>query len=317
MRKKIGSVIAGSAALAMCFMGVAAPAQAWNHRSPGSKPLPRPLARHGKAVSGGGGSVSRGIGKCHVVSSPNYLGVSCGSVTGGGTKTIKEILKGEPLPRCWDAPMTDAEKRALNLQDTPGYTWWWWKCLHGINPKTLKVEKGGIWISVGWDDVRDGKEIILKKHQKQLIEFKTGHGTIPTPVAAISPTGSPVVNEKVAFFDGTPHEVNVDQGGVSLRAKVTKLEVQPADDGTEATCPGSGVQVKRDDTKSSKPRACWYHFRHSSADQPDGRFSGSISAHWVVDYSTDGGHSWHLLNTFDKVGQTTQQVDEIQALNVA
>jgi len=308
---------ATAAVVALCLMGVAAPAHAWSHEPPGSKPPPTPPPRQGKPVSGGGGSVSRGIGKCHVVSSPNYLGLSCGSVNGGDTKTIKQILKGDPLPGCWDAPMTDAEKRALNLQDTPGYTWWWWKCLHGINPKTLKVEKGGIWISVGWDDVRDGEERTLTKHQKQLIKFKTGHGMIPSPVAAISPTGNPVVNEKVAFFDGTPHEVEVDKGGVDLRAKVTALDVQPADDGTETTCPGSGVQVTLDDTRATKPTACWYHFTHSSADQPGGRFSGAITAHWVVDYSTDGGHSWHPLNSFDKVGQSTQQVNEIQALNVA
>lgn len=301
----------------------ALPAGAQGAPPTGPTPPPSgPPPRSNQAPPAPGGTVSRGIGKCHVISSPDFLGVSCGDVRGGGKKTIKEILGGDPLPGCWNEPMSAQEKQALNLEDTPGplgYTYWWQKCLHGINPKTLQVEKGGVQLSWGWVAIPNtkGKVVILTKNQRKLIESEAGQGMIPTPLAAISPSGSPVVNQQVAFFDGTGHELTVDAGGLKLRATVTGLKVLPADDGSSTSCPGAGVQVKAEDSRSDDPGACWYHFRHSSAGQPGGRFSGSITASWVVDYSTDGGRSWHKLNSFAKTGLSSQQVDEIQALNVS
>ncbi len=322
----------GSMAGTLCLMGMASPA----HASFGASTAPTPPSSSDQpaaggnnvatADGGGGGSVDRSIGNCHVVSTPDYLGESCGSVKGGSKKTIKQILGKDPLPTCWNEPMSAQEKSALNLQDTPGpegSTYWWQKCLQGINAKTLQAEKGGIKISYGWVAIPntpkpgDQKVVILTARQKQLIESEAGETMIPAPLAAIAPSGSPVVNQQVAFFDGTKHEVSLNEGGLELQATVTKLSVQPANDNSSTSCPGAGVDVSADDSKSSEPKACWYHFTHSSADQPDHRFSGTISASWVVRYSTDGGKHWQELNHFTKQGLSSQQVNEIEALNVS
>lgn len=323
MTRKIRRTAGASAAVAACLMALTSPAFAFGSGGPtppAGGPNPAPVSNPG-TPSDTGGTVSRGIGKCHVVSSPSYLGVSCGDVTGGGKTTIKDILGKDPLPGCWNERMTDREKEALNLQDTPGpdgYTYWWRKCLSGIDKKTLKVEPGGVQITWGWQAIPNtkGKVVVLTKNQQKLIQFKASQGMIPTPLAAIAPTGSPVVNQQVAFFDGTDHEVQLSEGGLQLQAKVTKLVVHPSDDGTSASCPGAGVNVGAHDSRASQPNACWYHFRKSSADQPDQRFAGSITASWEVRYSTDNGKTWQPLNKFDKNGLSSQQVNEIQALNV-
>lgn len=331
MKHGVTRATVGSVAGALCLLGMTAPAHASfgdasNAPSPPSKKSASAAGSHVASAAGSGGSVEKSIGNCQVVSTPDYLGESCGTVKGGTKKTIKEILGKDPLPECWNEPMSAQEKKALNLQDTPGpdgYTYWWQKCLHGINPKTLKVEKGGAKISWGWaaipNDPKPGdpKVITLTDKQKKLIDSQAGATMIPTPLAAIAPSGSPVVNQRVAFFDGSEHEVKLDEGGLELKATVSKLAVQPADDGSSTSCPGAGVDVSADDTKSSEPKACWYHFKHSSASQPGHRFSGTISASWVVRYSTDGGKHWQELNHFTKDGLSSQQVNEIEALNVS
>lgn len=278
-------------------------------------------------VGDSGGSHSGTVGNCHVVSSPSFLGLSCGTVNGGGnTQTIKQMLGSDPLPGCWNEPMTDQEKAALGVQDTPGAqgsTWWWVKCLTGIDPKTLAVQPGGAKISWGYNSYLtnpgpgDPKVVRLTANQQKLVDSQARVGSIPTPVAAVSPSGVPVVGQQVAFFDGTPGEVTRDLGGVSLRALVTKVTVDPMGDGNSVSCPGTGVRAASTDTPASKPGACWYQYTKSSAREQDQKFAGSITAHWEVSVSTDGGAHWQPFNAFDKTALTNQQVNEIQALNVS
>lgn len=54
------------------------------------------------------------VGACTVVSSSNYLGMSCprGAV---GSLSVHDILQDSPVPDCWDTPLSPAELAALKL----------------------------------------------------------------------------------------------------------------------------------------------------------------------------------------------------------
>jgi hypothetical protein len=267
------------------------------------------------------------VKSCHIVSSSSYLGASCGSLSGGGnTKSIKQILDGSKLPDCWNEPMSPAELDAMNLQNTPGEQgskWYWHKCLKGIHPKSFEIVPGGIEFTVGVDSFRnqpgktDPKPEFLDANQRELVEMHATDGQIPYPVAGVSPSARPRVNQDVAFFDGTADEVTVRAVGVLLRARIEKLTIQPMGEGEGSiSCPGSGVEVDKDDTPASKPNACWYRYQKSSAGQPDSMFQVPITAHWQVSTSTDGGATWAPFNEFTKTSTTTVRVNEIQAIVV-
>ncbi|AKU18052.1 hypothetical protein [Luteipulveratus mongoliensis] len=272
-----------------------------------------------------GGTVQRSIGSCNVISGPSYLGVDCGSVSGGGTITIKGLLGPDPLPGCWDTEMGPDEQEAMGVQSVAGpggYTWYWHKCLKGIDPKTLKVKPEGVSFTYGvvvfpnTPKKGDPRPTILTIRQKRLVDSQEKRGVIPSPVAGLSPDATPVVNQAAAFFDGTDGEVAVDAGPISLRARVDKITVRPQGTAESISCPGTGIQVTAADTRATKPNACWYEYENSSHGQPDNRYQAGITAHWNVEYSTNGGSTWSPLNNFTKQATTTVQVNEIQSLVV-
>ncbi len=272
-------------------------------------------------LASGTQDVNRTIGNCSVISSSSFLGVNCGHIHGGGTKTIKKILKGDPVPKCWNEKMSPQQKRSLGLVDTDSETWYWVKCLSGINRKTLKVKPGGVKISWGYaaypnDPTPHGPHVIfLTIHQQALVEMEEKDGTIPVPVAGVSPTAVPLVNQDVAFFDGTDSSEKVTVDNIVLRAHITKFAVDPTG-GRTVNCHGPGVKVKRSDTRSSRPDACWYTFHHSSVNQPRHRFNGTVTATWKVTLSTDGGKSFAPFNTFRKTSNSIIEVKEVQSLVV-
>jgi hypothetical protein len=268
------------------------------------------------------------VRSCHIVSSASYLGASCGGLGGGGdAKSIKAILGKDELPDCWNERMSDAELAAMNYDNTPGpqgSSFYWKKCLKGIDPKTLKVEPGGVFFTVGWETFRnnpgpsDPKPVELTDNQKKLVAMKATDGQIPYPVAGVSPSTRPRVNQDVAFFDGTADVVTVRAVGVLLRAKVEKITVKPlgADSAESLSCAGKGVVAKAGDTPGSLPGACWYRYTVSSAGEPESMFQVPITAHWVVSTSTDNGATWTRFNSFEKTSTTTVRVNEIQAIVV-
>jgi hypothetical protein len=238
--------------------------------------------------------------------------------------SIKEILDGDPVPTCWHEPMTQAEKDALSLQDEPGpdgYTWYWKRCLTGVG-KDGKVQPGGIGFTESWDPVPNDpvkfKDAFLELtvNQAKLIQVESRDGQIPYPVAGTSPSAVPRVNQHIAFFDGTDHEVTVSVGAVLMRARVESLTVHPEGEGGPVLeCQGPGVKVEAGDTPASKPDACWYQYKKSSAGEPEQMFAVPIEAHWGVDIRRANG-SWVHFNDFTKKSVTQLRVTEIQALVV-
>lgn len=289
--------------------------------------------------TGGGGDDPRGsvpgetvtgpttgqVGNCSVVSSPAYLGLSCGSASGDGL-TVKQILKGDPVPGCWHEPLTEAELAAIGYENGPGASRWFWeRCLKGINRKTLQIEPGGIRFTIGLVSLGPGDPIHhLTAHQAALVEFHNDDQQIPAPVAIASPSARPRVGAWVSFFNGTEDEVTASAGAVQLRARITDIAVEPlgarAPDADTVRCEGTGIRAASGDTPETLPGACWYRYEKSSSGQPLVTAEGQpaypvvITATWAVDVVVGGTAT--PFNSFTKSQVTSLPVTEIQAIVV-
>jgi len=296
---------------------VSGPASAWEGGDPGGGGSELPPPSTGGASDSGGYATGQ-VRNCSIVSSPSYLGVSCGSSSGGNKRTIKEILDGDPLPECWHEPLTAAELVALGNENREDSAWHWERCLTGIDRETLRVLPGGVGFTIGLVALTPEDVRTLTRNQEQLVRFHGKDGQIPAPVAAVSPTAHPRVGGWVSFFNGTRSQVSVDTGTVVLRARVERIDVHPLGEGAGDTvaCPGTGHRAERGDTPQSHPAGCWYKYEQSSAGEPDQKYPALITAHWRVDVSDDAGGSFRYFNSFTKSQTTTIPVTEIQALVV-
>ena len=277
-------------------LGLTAPAQAYNHHGGSSLP--------GSPVSdteGQGGSSGQ-AGHCYVVANSSYMGLSCPGSGLDQAATIKQILGDQPVPDCWDDPMTQQDLDALNLVNLtasptdPGGVWYWHRCLKGIDKQTKKPT-GPVTILGGPLYIQNGQpHVELTPRQKRLVAFETRFSTIPAPVAGVSPTGYPRVGAPVSFFDGrTPAgDVTVEPlDGVVLSAHETSIDVEPLGkgEGDAYSCPGMGHQA----AAGEKPVAggsCWYAYKKSSAGKNGNVYRVRITSHWQVsvhsaDYNND------------------------------
>lgn len=279
----------------------------------------------GSSGSGGGEGV---VGNCHAVANSNYLGLACYNGGGGGgeTRSIEEILGDDELPECWHEPMTERELEALSLQNSPDSTWYWERCLEGIDPQTLEIGPDGVDVSVGYVALGAGDDVItLTANQQELIDtFRLdGDATIPAPVAGVSPASRPRVGAWVSFFNGTDSEVTANAGAMVLRAAVTRIDVEPLGEGKAPllTCSGNGYEAQKGDTPDTvSADACWHKYEQSSAGEPDQKYPVRMTTHWAVQYSQGGGGWQPFVGfggspvTFTKSQVTNHPVTEIQAL---
>lgn len=284
--------------------------------------LGRPAGQEGDGFDSTAAPKTGQAGGCTLVASANFLGMACARSRTGETRTVKEILGPDDVPTCWHEKLSEEELANLSYENTPGadgYTWYWERCLSGVRPnKTL--EPGGIKISVRLVQIKNSDP---KKHltdrQQQLVEIFGPASTVPTPVAVPMPSETPYVGMDVAFVNGTSGEIEVPTPTVTLRARVKSLFLEPLGHGRPDgfTCSqGNGIKVSADDTRQTKPNACWYTYKRSSANMPQNRYPMAITAHWYVDYTTDGGQSWHYFHEFDKPAVSHMLVPEIQTLPI-
>ena len=272
------------------------------------------------------GPTSGQVGGCSVVSSPSFLGLSCGSGASSNL-TVKDILQGDPLPDCWHEPLTEAELSAMGLENTEGPEgshWYWERCLKGVKPDKLDVSPSNIHITIGLTSIPNGGEVKhLHGHQIDLINFSSDDKQVPAPVAVTSPSVRPRVGAWVSFFDGTDDTVTASAGGVTLRAGITGISVRPLGTGEpdEVSCAGTGYRARPGDTPQSHPDACWYRYERSSAGQPlvnnekQPAYGVVITATWGVDVVVNGVAT--PFNSFTKSQVTALPVTEIQSIVVS
>lgn len=322
---------AAAAAALLLAVSVAAPAQAFEQQPPsgdsgGSGGGDAPTSSTGGSSGSGGGEGV--VGNCHAVANSNYLGLACYNGNGGGgeTRTIEQILGDDELPECWHEPMTERELEALSLQNSADSTWYWERCIEGIDPETLEIGPDGVDVSVGYVALgADDDVITLTVNQQDLIDtFRLdGDATIPAPVAGVSPASRPRVGAWVSFFNGTDPEVTATAGAMVLRASVTRIDVEPLGPGKAPmlSCSGNGYKAQKGDTPDNvSADACWHKYEQSSAGEPDQKYPVQMTTHWAVEYSQGGGGWQPFVGfggspvTFTKSQVTNHPVTEIQAL---
>ncbi|HET6563474.1 MAG TPA: hypothetical protein VFG72_16515 [Marmoricola sp.] len=308
------SAMALAAGLTVASAG-AAHAVGWDDDPNASNPLSSKIT----------GPMTGQVGNCSVVSSPAFLGLSCGSAT-GAVVTAEEILDGDPVPECWHEPLTEAELAAVGYEDTPGpegSRWFWERCMKGIDPETFEIRPGGITFTIGLVNISNGDPTkSLTRNQQELVRFHNDDRQIPAPVAISSPSALPRVGSWVSFFNGTEDEVTASAGAVALRGRITGIEVEPlgATKSDSVACAGTGIRAEADDTPATLPSACWYRYAKSSSGQPLVSDQGLpsypvvITATWSVDTVIDGVAT--PFNTFTKSQVTSLPVTEIQAIVV-
>lgn len=275
-----------------------------------SDPTPDTAAHHGTFQS------------CTVVSGPSYLGLACAG-KGNDTRSVKEILGKDDVPDCWHDRVSDAELAAMHLENKPGpdgWTYYWYRCLTGVDKKTKTVEPGGMHIETELVRLPNSEDpITLTDNQHDLVDGLSGSGNVPAPFAAVSPSDHPRVGQHVAFWNTSPGEVTVNAGAVTLRAHVVRTTVEPLGKGVAPTvsCAGNGTRVERGQRPTEGDDICWYKYLRSSAAQVDGVYHVPITSHWVVDISASGLPGTFIrFDEFEKSAVTRIPVTEVQALVV-
>jgi hypothetical protein len=259
---------------------------------------------------------------CSIVSGPSYVGGVCAGSASEG-KSIKEILGEDPVPDCWHEPVSDAELAAMGQHNVPGpdgYTYYWYHCLTGINPKTKVPEPGGIHISTELVTLPNSKPpLTLTDNQQDLVDGRADQGNVPTPIAVVSPSDHPRVGLDVAFANASSGDFYVRPLGAVIHAYVDRTTIEPLGAGVapKIGCPGNGTLAKPGQTPVDGDGLCWYRYVHSSAGQPNDVYDVRITSHWVVEISATGeAGTFERLDDFQKSATTRIPVTEIQTLVV-
>jgi hypothetical protein len=279
----------------------------------------------GSPSSSGGDYGSSGpsygtVSNCSVVSTPNYIGLSCGS-GGARQQTVGEyfgVKKVEKLPGCSHKPLGQSELDALQYENTPGpegTTWYWEYCL--VDPKLDEpVRQVQINVSIVW--IRNDQNVEVHQEINDLVDLQ--NGVVPFPVAVATPSSRPRVGAWTSFVNGTDDHLTVAAGGVTLDAHVVGLTIKPLGENKPPTvsCAGTGLIAQRGDTPQPNDDGCWWKYDRSSSGQPlttsqgEPAYPVEITATWAVDTVVGGVRS--RFNTFQKSQVTPLPVTEIQAL---
>lgn len=332
MRRRLACALGVVAALCTWL---AAPAVAVN-----TNPPPTHTDPPSSSVSGGsqGDPVHTQVQNCSLYANSSSFGLSC---LGGGhgataTQTVKEYLKGDPIPGCWDDKISSADLVGkYELLPVPGQDYYLHTCVSGIAPDDLVARLHPdvselileIPVDAGpcpkpYTEAQTGTCLMsLTDHQQGLIDrTPLAGGQIPGITLLTLPSSRVRTNQATAFVDkavapggsatATPH---YQVGGVTMWAQMTGYRILPLGAGGPAVpCDGT-ADVAADDTPQSKPKACWWTYTASSADQPGQAYPFRAEAAWAV-YYDDG--TVHTLATFTKFAQVDLPVFDIQTIVV-
>lgn len=287
--------------------------------------------RPGTNTNAGGGTTVTGsdtsaqVGGCHLYAGTGGFGEACLGSGSSSHLSVKQILGGDPVPTCWDVPLTAAELAQLETDeqylDLAHFDYYWQRCLQGISAN-YKITWPVTVTSQLYPLPKGTPPVTLTTGGQHLIDYyASGSNDYPIATAVASPSVRVRTNEDVAFHAVPDSSDQVAVGGVVMQARVTHLSVAPLGaDGPSVGCAGSGLTVSPADTPASTApgAACWYAFARSSAAQPDDEYPMQVTATWAVRYTTDPAapwSSWTLLNDNIQVTSTTNQtVNDIQTM---
>lgn len=303
----------------------------------GGTPSTSPVSTGGDYGSSGPSTGT--VSGCRVVSTPSFVGMSCGSGGAGAGQTVKQYFDLDggnklELISCPDNPadavdpnrgsheeMTSSELAALGYDNGADTKLYWSYCLE--NPKPGDQVRG-VPIQIGIVSLpQPHTETQIQNQLTQLATGLTDSTNPPAPVAVATPTYRPRVGSWTSFVDGTPSQLSVSTGGVTLEANVIGLTVKPLgkDEPQTISCPGSGYKAEKGETKADHPSGCWWKYENSSSGQRMTTAEGlpaypvQITATWAVDTIVGGVRT--RFNTFQKTDVTPLPVTEIQALVIS
>ncbi|MFE3152795.1 ATP/GTP-binding protein [Streptomyces sp. NPDC059218] len=120
------------------------------------------------------------------------------------------------------------------------------------------------------------------------------------------------VTKSPSTFGST--SASASAGGVTVTATAHVSTIRwDMGDGTTVTCNGPGTPYTPDQGKTLSPD-CGHRYERSAADQPDGRYKGSATATWAVEWAATGGAATGDL-TLTRQTAFTVRVGEVQVLN--
>lgn len=316
---------------------------------PPSSPTPTNGSSGGSQSGSSGGSAQATVKTCHLYANPSGYGLSCVAPgSGAGSASIRKILGKEPLPDCFDTAISPATMAAQYPEYAPvtGSQHYVHTCITGLDPNSDPTNQPGEHFNNDVITIVDGAPacfnydeahhkatpftpdqrgrcvMTLTPKQHQVVSgLQNDDGQIPDITIAQQPSTRVRTNEDEAYVDtenasngsGT-RTPDLTVGGVTLYAVMDRFKIYPyGPDGTSEVCDGT-QQLGADDTRATKPDACWWTYPRSSADQPGMTYPFRAEADWTVHYQADGVD--HRLVSFQKYDDFQLPVYDIQTLVV-
>ena len=115
-----------------------------------------------------------------------------------------------------------------------------------------------------------------------------------------------------------PHSVSVTAGRVTVTAIATPTHVTwDMGNGQQVVCGGPGTPYDHRRRDAEQSTDCAFTYRHSSALQPDQRYTVTATTAWHVVYTVSGAPGGGDLGYTNRSSQVALRVAEIHALNVS
>jgi hypothetical protein len=209
------TVLTAALAVAALLAGTPAAFADLGGQNPPPPPTTSPPPQASQGNGSGSGAQHTTSGACSLYSNSSSFGYSCLSGTGVVT-TVKEVLKGDPVPTCWDERISaqDAvDKYDLDLNDGGG-PYYLHRCLSHIDPNR-SVYQTGIQLGEQIIPIPGGQQCppgpykdeyfekcvySLTTHQQALIDFfQNGLAYIPGITIASEPALDVRTNVETVF----------------------------------------------------------------------------------------------------------------------
>ena len=283
---------------------------------------------------------------CSVYANGAGMGMSCVTLGGGDTKTLRERFGKQKLQRCRYSEIPPAIQQPQNLRPTEG-RYMLMTCLGNIDFDTYSggrqrtLELSIVFVENG-TDIADRHNDITDFLWKQFGSTKQ----MPVPFMKTRPNPTPIVGVPTFFtfrwldpVDTTvvaqgPYEGKADGGpfrrieeqGVVMEARATSIRIDPNQQGVPTTvCDPSTPYVEGASPKNQPQDACSITFPRSSAsarklatkpipENVKDAFYADVTIIWRVSYG-DGSAMRDLGQGFTMRVRQVIPVQEVQAPN--
>ncbi|HVU93277.1 MAG TPA: hypothetical protein VHC23_13635 [Jatrophihabitans sp.] len=334
-RRLLLPLLAGLAALAA--LAVAAPARA--SLLPPSQPPSNPPVTDPGGTSSSSGTPTYGHARnCSLYANASSFGLTCTHGAGDvQAKTVKQVLHGDPPPGCWDEPISAADQvQKYGLPAAPeGTAYYLHYCVTDLDLDAPVGTQAALQLNVEIVEIptpakpcpkpykpemRGECVMTLTDNQRQVVELsQLAGGQIPDIIVVQQPSTRVRTNQPIAYqnrgANGDTRTATYQAGAVRMWAEMTSYTISPYGPGTDPriACDGS---IKLDDsaTPAGSPKACWWTYPRSSAQQPGHTYPLRAEADWTV-YVDDGAGA-RAFAQFRKFDDLKLPVYDIQTLVV-